>query len=186
MFEELKATVRDLVNGRIATGDRRAVVAQMKQALVAAKMGIADLRDGVEQTRDRLKHEREQLETVVRRKALAASIPDAETVTIAEKFERQHSERAAVLERKLEAQEAELALAEADYDEMLQGLKAAGAGVGSGLNPSNAPLTDEDLGLRDDSRLNAELGSLSRDQQRSAASAQADAQLEELKRKMGR
>jgi hypothetical protein len=186
MFDHLKAAVQDLLQGRVAPGDRRAAIADMKRALTLAKMGISDLRDGVGQTRGRLEAERTQLATVQRRKALAAAVPDLETVALAEKFEVQHAERIAVLERKLDAQEAEVGLAERDYDEMMKQLKAANAGVGSGMMPGATGPTDADLGLPDDTGLTSELDALARRRSRSAAEAAADAQLEELKRKMGR
>ncbi|MEA3247898.1 MAG: hypothetical protein U9Q74_17250 [Gemmatimonadota bacterium] len=186
MFESLKATLHDLLHGQVAPTDRRAVIADMKRALVAAKLGVADLREGVEVTRKRLAAEREQLTTVQRRKELAAGIPDADTVAIAEKFEAQHAERIGVLERKLSAQEEEAALAERDYDEMLKQLKAANAGVGSGATPESRGPTDAELGLPDDTDLRAELDSLARRRSRNDAEAAADARLEELKKKMGR
>lgn len=186
MFDQLKDAIQDLIHGRVAPGDRRAAIADMKRSLVAAKVGIADLREGVEVTRRRLDTEREQLATVQRRKALAASVPDAETVTLAGKFEAQHGERIAVLARKLEAQDAEAALAEREYDEMLKQLKAASAGVGGGLTPGATGPTDADLGLPDDTELRSELDALARHRSRSDAEAAADAQLEALKKKMGR
>jgi hypothetical protein len=186
MFESLKATLHDLLHGQVAPTDRRAVIADMKRALVAAKLGVADLRAGVEVTRKRLTEEREQLATVQRRKALAAAVPDAETVAIAEKFEAQHAERIGVLERKLAAQEEEAALAERDYEEMLKQLKAANAGVGTGATPESRGPTDAELGLPDDADLRAELDMLARRRARSDAEAAADARLEELKKKLGR
>lgn len=185
MFEGMKSAISDLLNGRVHPADRRAVLADMKQGLVSAKLGVSDLREGVEITRQRLETEREALATTQRRKALAASIPDAETVAIAEKFEAQHAERIAVLERKLEAQEAEFGLAEREYDEMLKALKAASAGAGSGITAESRGPTDADLGLPDDSALKEELNALGRKSNRSAHEAAADAKLEELKKRMG-
>ncbi|HVZ50319.1 MAG TPA: hypothetical protein VG916_16155 [Gemmatimonadaceae bacterium] len=186
MFESLKSTLQALLHGQVAPADRRAVIADMKQALVAAKLGVADLREGVEVTRARLAAEREQLAVVQRRKALAASVPDAETVAIAERFEAQHAERIGVLERKLAAQEDEASLAEREYEEMLKQLKAASAGVGSGATPATRGPTDAELGLPDDAGLRSEFDALARNRARSDAEAAADARLEELKKKMGR
>jgi hypothetical protein len=186
MFENLKSVIQDLVQGRVHPADRRAVIADMKNALVSAKLGVSDLRESVEITRERVKTEMESLETVKRRKELAASIPDPETVAIAEKFEAQHTERVLVLGRKLEAQEAELGLAEREYDEMLKALKQANAGVGAGLNAQSRGPTDADLGLPDDAGLKEELNALGRKSTRSAHEATADAQLEELKKRMGK
>lgn len=186
MFDSLKATLHDLLHGQVPPADRRAVIAEMKRALVAARLGVDDLRDGVAVTRKRLAAERDQLAVVQRRKTLAADIADAETVSVAEKFEAQHAERIAVLERKLSVQEDEASLAEREYDEMLKQLKAAGSGVGSGASPESRGPADTDLGLPDDSDLRSELDALRRSRARSDAEAAADARLEELKRKMGR
>ena len=186
MFETLRASIQDLLKGRVAPGDRRAAIAEMKRALVSAKLGVEDLREGVEQTRRRLKTEREQHETMMRRKGLAEGINDAETVGLAAKFEQQHAERIAVLDQKLAAQEAEAALAEKELAEMMTQLKSAGAGVGSGTPSGEHRISDEELGLRDDSKLNAELSGLARDRARSEADAAAEARLAELKKKMGK
>jgi hypothetical protein len=188
MFESLKETIEDLVRGRVAPADRREAITQMKRALVSARLGVEDLREGVEQTRRRLATEREQLATVQRRKALADGINDSETVALAVKYEAQHGEHVTVLERKLEAQEAEAALAERELGEMMTQLRAASAGVGSGAGGSGGPasrITDEELGLPDDGQLHAELDGLARRRARGAAEADAEAKLAELKKRMG-
>jgi hypothetical protein len=190
MFESLKSTIADLLGGRVQPGDRRAVINDMKQALVSAKLGVEDLEQGVAVTQRKLDAERQGLETVTRRKALAAGINDAETVAIAEKFALQHRERIAVFERKLEAQEAEASLARRDYDEMLAQLKAASAGAGSvgagGAGAGSQPMpSDSDLGLPDDGALNSELDAMHRQRAREAKDADATARLDELKRRMG-
>ena len=183
MFDSLKAAIHDLLHGNVAPGDRRAAIAEMKRALVSAKLGVEDVRGGVEQTRRKLAAEREQLATVQRRKTLAEGISDAETVALAVKYEQQHAERIAVLERKLGAQEAEASLAERELGEMMTQLKSANAGVGSGA-PAAGP-SDADLGLPDDAALHAELDGLVRQRARSEADAAAEERLAELKRKMG-
>jgi hypothetical protein len=184
MFENLKGTLSDLLGGRVAPAERRHVIAEMKRALVLAKLGIEDLKEGAEVTRRRLEEERTQLATATRRRTLAEGIDDSETAALAAKYEAQHSERVSVLERKLEVQEAEYGLAERDYDEMLEQLKQASLGAGSGLDARNAPITDRELGLPDDAPLNAELDSLARASRRNERDAVADAALEALKRKM--
>jgi hypothetical protein len=188
VFESLKATLHDLLNGRVAPADRRDAIYQMKSALVSAKLGAEDLREGVDITRRKLITEREQLATVQRRKALAEGINDAETIALAVKYEQQYGEHVAVLERKLEAQEAEAELAEREFGEMMSQLKAANAGVGSNINPAGGrprEISDEELGLPDDSKLHSELDNLARANRRSAADADADAKLAELKKRMG-
>ncbi|MGH7653966.1 MAG: hypothetical protein ACREN6_04820 [Gemmatimonadaceae bacterium] len=185
MFESLKATLHDLLNGRVAPTDRRAAIYEMKRALVSAKLGVEDLREGVEVTRRKLTVEREQLATVQRRKTLAEGINDAETIALAAKYEQQHGDHVAVLARKLEAQEAEAELAERELSEMMSQLKAANAGVGSGAPAAPRSVSDEELGLPDDSKLHAELDNLARTNKRNAADADADAKLAELKKRMG-
>ena len=186
MFESLRATIGDLLGGRVAPADRRAVIMDMKQALTLAKLGVEDLREGVELTRRRVVAERQQLETATRRRTLAEGIDDAETVAVAAKFEAQFAERLAVLERKLEAQEAECGLAERDYEAMVVQLKQANAGAGSGLNAASRGPTDEELGVPNDAPLRAELDGLARARQRAERDAGADAALDALKKKMGR
>ncbi len=186
MFESLRETLSDLLGGRVAPAERRVVIAEMKRALVMAKLGVEDLREGVELTRRKLAVEQEALATAARRRGLAEGINDAETAAVAARYEAQHAERAAVLERKLDAQEAEYGLAERDYDAMVVQLRQASAGVGAGMPLGATGPTDADLGLRDDRPLNQELDGLARSRQRADREAGADAALEALKKKMGR
>lgn len=148
MFESLRATIADLLGGRVAPADRRAVIADMKRALAQARLGVEDLREGVELTRRRLTTEREAHATAARRRALAEGINDAETAGVAAKYEAQHAERVAVLERKLEAQEAEFGLAERDYDEMVAQLKQANLGVGRAARAGPARRRAAQVGVR--------------------------------------
>ena len=184
LFDELRTSIDDLLNGRVAPGDRAEQVRQMKQALMYAKIGVEDLRAGVSQTLLKLENERRELVTVQRRKELAAGISDAETVAIAEKFEAQHTERIGVLEAKLSAQEAEVTLAERDLAEMTVQLKAAAKGVGDRPVPRGP--TDAELGLPDDAPLAGELNELRRATERAANERTADERLAELKKKMGK
>jgi hypothetical protein len=188
MFENLRHSLDDLLARATKPEDRRAVLAQMKDALVHARMGVEDLRGGVEVTRARVAQERRELETVVRRKALAEQIGDAETVTVATRFERQHADRVRVQEAKLQAQEAELALAEREVAEMTTELKRAAVGVphvnATGAAGAGKPLDDP---LEDGSAaLGSELDALARAGRRARQDADADARLAELKRRMGK
>ena len=184
VLDGLRSSIEDLLNGRMAPGDRREQVRLMKQELVQARLLVEDLRSGLSQTRVRLEAERRELATVRRRRELAAGISDAETVTIAERFEAQHAERVTVLEVKLAAQEAEVALLERDLTEMTGQLKAASAGAGD-VPPPRAP-ADTDLGLPDDAPLRGELNDLRRTADRAAKEREAEDRLAELKKKMGR
>jgi hypothetical protein len=192
MFEDVRRAFRDLLHGTPPSGDaRRSIVAQMRETLVQARMGLDDLRKGVEETRARLARERSELETVRRRKQLAEGIKDAETVVIAERYEKQHAERAALLERKLETQEAELAMVEREVGEMNAEFKLAAAGANPGVSagtPSGAAaaasevddVTGDNAGLRD------ELDGLARARRRAEAETSADEKLAALKRRMGK
>ena len=146
-----------------------------------AKMGVEDLRQGLSSTRVRLGNERKELETVQRRKQLAANINDAETVSIAERYEKQLSEKVDVLERKLAVQEAELMLVEQEVASMTSDLKAAMAGAGSA-----PPVTASSDPLAEDGDPRAEIDGLARARRRNANDAEADARLAELKRRMGK
>jgi phage shock protein A len=180
LFDGLRASLDDLLGGRVPPAHRADQLQAMKDGLVRARMATEDLRGHVAQTRTRLDHERRELATVQRRRELAAGIGDAETVAVAERFAAQHAERVAVLERKLAVQEEEAALAEREVAEMTAQLKAAAAGVGDGPAP-RAP-RDADLGLPDEAPLRQELDGL----RRAAAEADAEARLAALKRRMGR
>ena len=179
MFDRLKETLRDALS-RASSPQGRAALAQMRDALVQAKVGLADLRQGIERTRTRLEAERAELDTVRRRGKLAADIDDRETVRIAEQYERKHGERVAVLEKKLAAQQEELALAEHEIEDMTSQLRAAYAGVVP-PDATAAPPTPDPL-----AEARAETDTLRRDIDRAARDATAQRQLDELKRRMGK
>jgi hypothetical protein len=178
MFERLKETLRDALS-RASSPQGRAALAQMRDALVQAKVGLADLRQGIGRTRTRLEAERTELDTVRRRGKLAADIDDRETVRIAEQYERKHSERVTVLEKKLAAQQEELALAEHEIEDMTSQLRAAYAGVPPDV-ASPPPMPDPLEEAR------AETDALRRDIDRASRDATAQRQLDELKRRMGK
>jgi len=165
--------------------ERRAGLARMKQTLVQARMGLDDLRGGIEQTRQRLAVEQAELETVRRRKGLAAGINDAETVALAEKYEALHAERSEVLARKLAVQESELALVEREVGEMTAALKSAVVGAGE-TTPLSNESRDVDEMLDGGANVAQEIDALGRASARSAREADADRLLAELKRRMGK
>ena len=198
MFESVRDSLRDLWHGSSTPDERRAVLAQMRETLVHLRMGVEDLQIGLSRTRVRLAEERRELETVRRRKELARRIDDAETVSVAERFEEQYAERVSVLERKLAVQEEELDLVERELAEMTTEFKAAGAGVdparssAGGEGPTAAAAraaaaqaeVEEALGGRD--RVGEEFDSLRRREARETREAQAESMLADLKRRMGR
>ena len=189
MFDSFRQTLRDLMDRATPPEERRAGLARMKQTLVTARMGLDDLRAGVATTRKRLEGEQRELETMRRRKGLAAGINDGETAALAEKYEAIHAERLAVYGRKLEAQEAELAIAERDVAEMSAELKGAMLGSAPGGTAgaderAAAAAADEAAG--DSSRMADELDAMGRARARSDRDAEAERRLAELKRRMGK
>lgn len=185
MFDSFRQSLRDLMDRSTPPEERRAGLARMKQTLVQARMGLDDLRGGITATRQRLASEQRELETVRRRKGQATAINDLETVALAEKYEALHAERTDVLTRKLSAQEAELAMVEREVAEMTAALK--GAMLGAGASP---PLATEQAEVDEivdgGGNVAQEIDALGRASARSAREAEADRQLAELKRRMGK
>lgn len=163
--------------------DRRAIVVRMKGTLVQARLGVDDLRDGLAKTRRKLEVEQRELLTVRRRKELATGIQDAETVSVAERFERQHEARARILEEKVIIQTRELELAERELEEMKGELRKAMTGVPP--SPGGAEL-DDPLADAEDMKARDELDALARQRARTERDDDAARRLEELKRRMGK
>lgn len=190
MFDSFRQSLNDLMDRATPPEERRVVLARMKATLVQARMGLDDLRGGPRETRARLEVELRELDTMRRRKAAAAGINDAETLALAEKYETHHAQRAEVLKRKLEAQEAELAMAEAEVAEMTAELKKAVSTGGMPGAPSlaeEARVRDEVNSVLDDGKSVAdEIDALGRANARSARESEAERQLAELKRRMGK
>ena len=141
----------------------------MREAVVDAKVAVAEVQEAVARTEREVGLERQRLADAERRGRLAAEIQDQETVAVAARFATKHRERVAVLERKLVAQREELALALRELDEMHTQLKSADR-----ERPAMAPR--EELDLQDDL--------LEADMDRAAREAAAARQLDELKKKM--
>ena len=192
MFESLRKSLDDLLSRSTPPEERRQIVSRMRDTLVQAKMGLQDLRVGLAQSKRRLEQERRELDTVQRRKRLAEQISDAETVRLASQYEQMHSERVAVLERKLEAQESELALAERDVTQMMTELRQAASGIPSAGERSNAAVSaamdeiESELGSAKGESVRDEIDGLSRARTRADHEADAARKLEELKRRMGK
>src|SRR4051812_41196879 len=143
VFDGFRRSFDELIARATKPEERRLVASRMKDTLVQARMGLDDLRDGLEQARKRLATEERELETVRRRKTLAEGISDQETVGIAAKYEEMHAQRVDVLRQKVSAQEAELALAEQDVAQMSAELKA----VLSGTDPRGQSAPSLDAGI---------------------------------------
>ena len=192
MFESLRKSLDDLLSRSTPPEERRQIVSRMRDTLVQAKVGLQDLRDGLAQSKRRLDQERRELDTVQRRKRLAEQINDAETVRLATQYEQMHAERLAVLERKVEAQESELALAERDVAQMMTELRQAASGIPSAGERSSAAVSaamdeiESEMGSGKNESLRDEIDGLSRARTRADHEADAARKLEELKRRMGK
>jgi hypothetical protein len=193
VFENLRRTLDELLERAVKPEDRRLVVMRMKGALVQARLGLDDLRDALDASRRKLETEERELATVRRRKELALGINDVETVAIAERFEKQHEERARLLAEKVAVQTREVELAEREMETMKAEIRAAmsggppgAAGVGGAPDAAIDEELDDALGDQSASRTRSEIDALARERARAERDADADRMLEELKRKMGK
>jgi len=187
VFERLRDALRAALDAATPPGNLRDLARQMREAVVDAKVAVAEIRGAVTRTDAELAAERQRLADAERRGRLAAEIQDQETVQVAERFAAKHRERAGVLERKLAAQREELALAERELTEMQGQLKTADLGATPPVGgASSTEQAWRDLqaagGARPDVDLQQEL--LKHDIDRVARERAADEQLDLLKRKI--
>ena len=176
MFEQLKQALREALAG----GSTPAAVALMRDALVEAKVAVGQAREARDHTAAQLAHEQVELATVRRRGQLAAQINDAETVVVAERYEKKHSERVSMLEGKLAALDTEVSLGEADLVEMHAQFTEMAAKAKRPPAPSG-PAAKAGLDERE-----TEHNALRREAEKAARAADAERRLEELKKQMGR
>ncbi len=154
----------------------------MREAVVDAKVAVAEVKEAIARTEREVGAERQRLADAERRGRLAGEIQDQETVAVADRFAGKHRERLGVLERKLATQREELALAQRELDEMQTQLKAADQASGAGSTERAWRDLEEAGGTRPGMDLSDEL--LKSDMDRAAREAAAARQLEELKKKM--
>jgi len=151
----------------------------MREAVVDAKVAVAEIQEAIARTERELALERQRLADAARRGRLAGEIQDQETVAVAERFAAKHRERLGVLERKLVAQREELALGQRELDEMQAQLKSA---------ERERPMMEARRSAQEagDGAAGVDLQDelLKSDMDRAAREAAAARQLEELKKKM--
>ncbi|OLB68161.1 MAG: hypothetical protein AUI09_01150 [Gemmatimonadetes bacterium 13_2_20CM_2_66_5] len=151
----------------------------MREAVVDAKVAVAEIQEAIARTERELALERQRLADAERRGRLAGEIQDQETVAVAERFAAKHRERLGVLERKRVAQREELALAQRELDEMQAQLKSA---------ERERPMMEARRSAQEagDGAAGVDLQDelLKSDMDRAAREAAAARQLEELKKKM--
>lgn len=194
MFDQFRRSFEELLARATKPEDRREVVARMKDTLVMARVGLDELRDALARTQRKLDQERKELATVKRRKELAQGINDAETVAVAERYEKQHEELVAVLEQKVAVQSREVSLAEAQVDEMKAEMRQVMTGApptsGSFATPGSVgtggEAADDPLGEREGERVREEIDALARERARAARDDDARRRLDELKKRMGK
>lgn len=165
-------------------GDVREAAARMREAVIEAKVGVREIRDAVARTDAELAAERQRLADTERRGRLAGEIQDKETADIADRFAGKYRERVAVLERKAAAQRDELALAERELSEMQGQLEQAVKGRTGATGSTEQAWRDIEAagGARPGTDLKDEL--LRSDIDRTQREADAQRQLEELKKRM--
>lgn len=163
-------------------------VGRMREAVIQARVALDTMREHLRKTERELALERRQLEDAERRGRLAAGIQDQETVEVAERFTTRHRERVRVLEQKLEAQHAELAMTEREYERMKAELSEMARGeplAGAERSAQRAWQAVEGAGgARPDTDVEGE--TLRGDLDRRARERAAEDQLESLKKRMKR
>jgi phage shock protein A len=181
MFERLRAAIDAALDAATAPSDKRDVISGMREAVIEAHAALAGLRDGMTRTERELAAEQRNLDDAERRGRLAGGIGDQETVEVAERFVAKHRERVEVLRQKLEAHRAEISLMERELDEMKAQMKKV---AGSSSVESAWREIEAAGGARPETDLNNDL--LKEQFDRAAREAHANAQLEALKKRMGR
>ena len=182
VFDGLKARLDRLLRDR-GGSDPRAYAASLREALVEARLGITAMRRALAAAEVELQSERKQLADAERRGRLAAAVPDAETVAVAERFALRHRERVLVLERKLVVQRDELALAEREVQEMTAQWRSASQG---GPRSESLDAAWRDLEAAGGARSTDESDRMAADLDRRKREEAVEAQLAYLKKKMGR
>lgn len=176
MFERLRAAVNAALDAAMPPPDWRDLRGQMHRAAVEGRAALTKMRDDLQQAERALTAERQQLDDARRRGRLAEGIDDQETAEVAHRFVTKHEERVGVLEQKVEAQRAELGLAEREVEEMVaqwKELERRGSATEPGARPESV------LPDLDGERLRDSLD-------RTAREADADERLRELKKRMGK
>lgn len=173
MFREFKRAWRQAVENfwHELEADGGAEGGAAYREVARVRNQLDELEDAIVDTRRRLAHETEQAEVCVRRQRLAEEINDVETARVAAEYRDRHLERASVLERKLDALEAERGLCRRDLAEMEKALQAGR------VRSARAELEDLDRHPSEHEF---------RDLEDAAKAQTAEERLEELKRRMGR
>jgi chromosome segregation ATPase len=188
VFKRLRETLEAALAAATPPADLYDLAGRMREALIEARAGLGQMRDALERTEREVALLRKELATAERRRALAAEIDDKETVQVADRYLAKHRERAAVLEKKVAAQREEIALAERDAAEMtaqLEEVTKRRAGL-EAERSSDAAWAGLGRAGMDRPELDPEQEALKARMDRAAREAEADAKLDELKKRMGK
>lgn len=186
MFESLRDRLDAMIRST-GQGDSRAAARGLEGALVEARAALGALRDGHTATDRRLAAERQALEDALRRGRLALEAGDAETVRVAEEFAGRHRERVGVLERKLAVQAEEVAIAGREVEELTAMWRRARTGAGAAESSLDLAWRElEAAGMPGRVGPDAETERLRQEVDRAAREAAVEAQLAELKRRLGK
>src|SRR6266852_1860648 len=177
MFERLRDALRVALEAATPPGDLRDLARQMREAVVEAKLAVADTRDAVARTEREVAAERQRLADAERRGRLAAEIQDQETMEVAQRFAAKHGARAGVLDKKLAALRDELTLSERELGEMQAQLARAERSAERAWRDLQAAGGKRPGVDREDEALKSQLD-------RAAREAIAERQLQELKKRM--
>src|SRR5258708_17319264 len=188
MFEKLREALERALAAATPPPDLGEIAGRMGEAGIEQKALVRGLKAEVAKAEELLTHQKSELATAERRRALAEGIKDEETVAVAQKFIVKIGERVAVLEKKVVVQRYEFALADKELAEMTAQLEEAARHNPKLTSERSAEAAWQGLGRagmdRPETDLEGEL--LKGRMERAAREAQADARLEELKKKMGR
>jgi len=188
MFEKLRDALERALAAATPPPDLGEIASRMRDAVIEQKAMVRGLQSELAKAEALLAHQKTELATAERRRALAEGIKDGETVAVAQKFIAKVGERVAVLEKKVIIQRDEIALAEKELAEMTAQLQEAARHNPKLTSERSAEKAWQGFGRagmdRPETDLEGEL--LKGRMERAAREAQADARLEELKKRMGR
>ena len=173
-LDELRARLDSLLASQGLSNDRRADASGLHAALVEFKVVVGTHREALVKAERELAAERQQEADAERRGRLAAEIGDTETVRIATDYVTRHRERVLILDRKVAVVRDELAYAEREYEALAARYQAVRQGLGGTGPSSGADLSDREFDV------------LKAKADREASDQAVKAQLEMLKKKLGK
>lgn len=183
-FDGLKARLERL----FAEGATTDAGGTLRDAVIEMRTGIGVMRDALAQSEHQLTSEQHQRDDAVRRRDLAAGIGDGGTIEAAERFLQRQEARIGVLERKIAVQRDELDLASRELEELTEKYRAAASGLPPAGGPESIERAWRHLTAAGGSRPGVDLETelLKAEADRKLHEAAVEAQLAQLKRKLGR